>query len=436
MKRLYIVIILVLVCIFECSNITLAEGTSIFFVNGMFNNSINANNSYGVLKSKIKSELPDNADVKFGLLYNCNESFEFQLREVISQKTSDVWTYYLMTIAGLGPDWLRDARNQIEAVANVTNYVIDLDLQNHVKRYNEELAKGRRVIAVSHSQGNFYANEAHSLVNSDRFFVVGVANPASHVAGGGDYVTVTNDETINMVRTLAGSTLEGNCVNENTSDVLGHHSFVNEYLAGDVSGPQIVNSVIALIVKDTVSDSEIFFEDFENLSDDQVWGNIVEQDGNHVLRLSRAKNNCVGQSSEAPELQFSDHIEFSFRVNLNPQMDEYSQYCSYEALGVGLDIVDIVTHHVNLMTFSAPNVVQFANGYTVSSAYTAGQWFDVKIKLQKIDDQAFTDYWINGEHYGSFSGESNLNIAKYNTVRFRTMNGTTYLDDIAFKNVQ
>jgi hypothetical protein len=65
--------------------------------------------------------------------------------------------------------------------------------------------ESNKVIIVSHSQGNFFANQAYSnavISEASRasIGIVGVANPDSFVAGGGPHVTLFEDAVINAYR--------------------------------------------------------------------------------------------------------------------------------------------------------------------------------------------------------------------------------------------
>ncbi|MFH1521795.1 MAG: putative metal-binding motif-containing protein, partial [archaeon] len=203
-----------------------------------------ANNSLFALQEKLKSELPDGIDIKFFLAYNQNEETLAQLVEVVVQQQADLLGSFWDMLAGIEimPDWFQDEIEVLASIVNASDYVLDEDLQKHVLLYKEELAKGRRVIVVSHSQGNFYANSAYDFVDSEDFSIVAVGTPASLVEGDGEYTTLVNDAIINAVRIVSSSTLPANTSNSiNTEGT--NHSFIENYLSGDVSGPQIIGHI-------------------------------------------------------------------------------------------------------------------------------------------------------------------------------------------------
>ncbi len=150
MKSMILVVIIVFVTAFAPVAGVKAD-TSVFYVNGMFNDEWEAEKSRDALEDRVRAELPNDADVRFDLVYNHNEAFDVQLREVLSQKNLDIWSTLLEiyrsggTISGL----LAESIDVLVASANVFNYVTDEDLQEHIVQYTEEINQGRDVIIVS-----------------------------------------------------------------------------------------------------------------------------------------------------------------------------------------------------------------------------------------------------------------------------------------------
>lgn len=121
--------------------------------------------------------------------------------------------------------------------------------------YSAELALGHKVIVVAHSQGNLYANQAFSVVTalggSTLFHIVGVATPATSVAGSGPYFTLHGD-----IITLVPGSLPANITNDSPSPCQGAlfsvacHAFDDSYMdvqKGDHTRPAIVEAVLAFI---------------------------------------------------------------------------------------------------------------------------------------------------------------------------------------------
>ena len=120
----------------------------------------------------------------------------------------------------------------------------DGDLQSMLKTLHSDI-KTRRVLIVGHSQGAFYANAVYDFLikhgmEESAVAVYNVATPASGVAGGGGYLTSSNDKVINeargdqeefggLIALPANVTLP---LPENeVADPYGGHYFRSDYLA-------------------------------------------------------------------------------------------------------------------------------------------------------------------------------------------------------------
>lgn len=287
MKSLIVMLSISLLSCF--ANIVVAEdGVTVFCANGMFNTNKELMDSCGVLEDKIRAELPEDADIIFKLSYNQQELEKItdsslidygaidplvdftataigQLFEVAVQKGTDAFDdkigsfFDWMGGVEIAPDWFQDAMKELSLVADNFSYVIDADLHDHVALYNNELGEGRKVIVVCHSQGCFYANRAYDLVSSEDFGIVAVATPSDYVAGDGEHIILTSDWVINEVVRGASlyQVLEANTTNNTSESDWTGHSFVNSYLAGDVSGPKIVGHVVDLIEGEVVDEPPV-----------------------------------------------------------------------------------------------------------------------------------------------------------------------------------
>jgi len=122
-------------------------------------------------------------------------------------------------------------------VAEVEQSNVDTML---TKYYNESFQYSHRVLLVSHSQGNLFANRVYDSINPAGFKAyfanVQVASPASSVhASMGAYVTGWVDPIINPI---PGS-MESNA----DLDFPGGHAFVAAYLDSQDSYEQIVRAI-------------------------------------------------------------------------------------------------------------------------------------------------------------------------------------------------
>jgi hypothetical protein len=141
----------------------------------------------------------------------------------------------------------------------------DQDLHKHVELYAKDLADSRRVLVVSHSQGNFYALEAFTYLlqmaankgeRTDQSLLplgvgnVEVATPARMDAWGFPWTTLQDDLVIRIVAEAMGAspanlpTIGAGPPPER--DPLGH-SFIKAYLNTKESREKIKRDMIATI---------------------------------------------------------------------------------------------------------------------------------------------------------------------------------------------
>ena len=116
--------------------------------------------------------------------------------------------------------------------------VSDFDLNTILNQIHSEVTT-RKILLVGHSQGTYYTNEMYKYlvangVSKDSIAVYDIATPASFVAGGGEYVTSSNDKVINYVRS---NEVNGNVgLNLNTLGAVG--SVVSSALRANITIPQ------------------------------------------------------------------------------------------------------------------------------------------------------------------------------------------------------
>ena len=198
-----------------------------------------------------------------------------QVAEVVWQKmVQDDFSAFWRWLAGQQPAGSR-LQKIYETIASGTNsasYIYDPDLQNQVTMYKTLLNSGKRVVIVSHSQGNFYANAAYSqliLTNSAWANSIGnvqVATPtganlAGKLGNNEPHITVPEDLVMKAVRLTQGGPLtlptkpagilssspniKELSPNNSTAwkaAVYGHH-FVKWYLAGTYTRNLILKGI-------------------------------------------------------------------------------------------------------------------------------------------------------------------------------------------------
>ena len=224
------------------------SGVVVYYGNGMFISPARARTQALLMDRKLRPSLPVGTRVTFSYAYNNSEDDVTQALQVISQALDDKAIQFQKWIntPSSAPSWARSTIKKLEQDSRESAFVNDADLTAHVAKYTADLAAGKRVIVIAHSQGNFYANRAYAnLASTAGFGIVSVGTPANGTAGGGVYTTLTNDQIVGTVpyRRTPNTTNSSMFVTA-TQDVDGH-SFTRSYLNGDVSGPQIVAQVNA-----------------------------------------------------------------------------------------------------------------------------------------------------------------------------------------------
>jgi hypothetical protein len=226
------------------------SAVAIYYGNGMYISPARARVQALVMDRKIRAALPQGVTPQFSYSYNNSEDQVTQVLQVLGQAIDDrvIRFQSWLNVPSGAPSVFRNTVKTLEQSATVSNYVKDADLTAHVSRYQSDLASGKRVIVLAHSQGNFYANQAHSrLPSTQGFSIVAVGTPASFTAGGGPHITLTNDEVIVPIpnRRPPNTTNSASFVTA-AGDADGH-SFTRSYLNGDVSGPKIVQQLASTL---------------------------------------------------------------------------------------------------------------------------------------------------------------------------------------------
>ena len=222
---------------------------SVYFVNGMNTSLSSARAQTLALEHKVRPSLPTGVTVNFSYSYNANESDTRQIVQVLSQTLNDksIPYYQWLSNPSSSPALFQTALQSLEVGSTVSSYVNDPDLQTHVQKYAADLAAGKKVVLVAHSQGNFYANRAYEQLASTSLGIVSVGTPSSYTAGNGPYTTLTTDLVIqSILQHRSANTTNGALFLLNVKDNQGH-SFRKSYLNGDVSGPKIVSQIVSQI---------------------------------------------------------------------------------------------------------------------------------------------------------------------------------------------
>lgn len=247
-----------------------ASQTVAFFVNGIDTDQEEANKNKKSLVASVNSylNLPEDSDcINSDLAYNTNELSWVDLLQgyvqAVSSDTSGFWR--IMSRLQTMPTVLQNLFSDIAVTLDKISYISDSDLRIQVEQYRHEIQDNKKkVIIVSHSQGNFYANEAQAVLSSllpiskQNFEIVSVANPDSFVGGdpNGVHTTLYGDVILIVPgRQDPNTDTAGTLCNNNGqlpgTDSFQCHGFANSYLVGTYSREKILGQIVNAIPTNT-----------------------------------------------------------------------------------------------------------------------------------------------------------------------------------------
>ncbi len=254
------------------------SGTVVLFGNGMFNSRDEATSSKIALEEALLPWWPTlNSKLRFDVSYKRSEPLLEQLVNVAVQKgVSDFenfWTW--LSSLSVAPRWFKDAIEErvVTLFGRGTTFP---NLKEHFESYARYIRTGYNVILVSHSQGNFYANQAMRNLSaypdgsltgsiekkqrtnslfpkfSNLFANVQVATPVSATVDTSPWTTFKDDFVMATLRKKV-SVLPGNVESLGIGsppegDFLGH-SFTKAYLRNAESKQKILRDIQSAYIK-------------------------------------------------------------------------------------------------------------------------------------------------------------------------------------------
>ena len=247
-----------------------APGTVVVFGNGIMNTEDDAADSREKLRGELLAVLPieDFNKLQFALAYNKSYGFFRDLYESAKQKVLSenlpVAFWRWLGNQEVMPDALQTELKSMATRFDFATRVAPEDLNNHILLYRTSMLEGKKVLVVSHSQGNFFVNAAYeklftgsnALTTTSSFGIVAVATPASFTAGGGPYTTLVEDL---VIQAIALATPPGvlpprssdnitNIGSGATSSDWKGHGFIEEYMAqGSRSIVQVMNDTTTML---------------------------------------------------------------------------------------------------------------------------------------------------------------------------------------------
>jgi hypothetical protein len=225
------------------------QRATVFFGNGVWNTceaaQVSTNALAGALQGLLTAD--ERSSVSFALACNPTRGYFADAWRATRQYFQGNFTAFYGAMVGVLeiPDPLLQVLLSGALVINAGSVVDAPTLNAHVGDYQSLLLEGQKVIVVSHSQGNFYANSAAAQLTSDQrrsFGIVAVATPSDHVEGNWPFTTLKNDRVITPIP----GALHWNVDNgAQTAHDLSGHQFVVSYLApGSTSRSRILSQVV------------------------------------------------------------------------------------------------------------------------------------------------------------------------------------------------
>ena len=209
-----------------------------YFINGVMNNQREAKQSRDKLRRMVHS-------APITLLYNTNHLL-LQFFDLWVHKSGEMIVDHRSTLRFWG--FIYETMPSDSSLTNAfmkwydpdrdIGYWAKKDLNKMIKRVKRSLKKNKKVVIISHSEGNFFYRNIHKALaqwdikkTQQCFAGVGIATPLSSKFGDYSYVTNSNDKIINTARRLWGSTLDANITIPNGYGGFLGHDLQNTYLS-------------------------------------------------------------------------------------------------------------------------------------------------------------------------------------------------------------
>lgn len=211
-------------------------------------------NAMDVLAPAIGASYRDEG-VRVALAYNPTSGLDEDLMATIKQKMTEypgvseekIIKAFVRKIFDVSlPQTLKDYISQYHInKINDSGFITygDADLADVEGALRSNLVENQKIVLCGYSQGNIYVNQLYNrlttgsnAVPKSAIKIVGIASPAAYVAGGGDYLTSTNDKIIAGLRLLDFAVLPSNCTISKTAKDENGHSFESVYMNPDLEG--------------------------------------------------------------------------------------------------------------------------------------------------------------------------------------------------------
>jgi hypothetical protein len=253
---------------YQCPKSLLQINLAVIHGNGMRTEKSDATANLEALRPLVAKRLgQDPYAIAFGLAYNHKEQWSEEMFKIFQERAIMSPTLYMRMLSQLVPmpEDMKDALTHLAAELDLSAFIDDADLEQHVQTYRDHLRKGHKVVVIAHSEGNLYANAAYRRLfetalptpGQEDFGIVSVALPGPTVAGWqpaacpvvGCYTTLVNDVVVAVVRQRLPDTAPANAtagLDWVRYDWTGHY-LRESYLRVKSSREQILDHVASFV---------------------------------------------------------------------------------------------------------------------------------------------------------------------------------------------
>ena len=214
------------------------ETFAVLFSNGTLASRKSAQRSLEMLTDAVGGTA-SGQPIRYDLAYNNTDGAFADLLQSLDQQLTQFTSQTMLWLQGQGviPGWFSDLVSRLLQAAYQINAP---ELQAQINKYQTAIARGQKVLVVSHSQGNVYVNQAKQLlqlapgVDMRAFGIVAVATPANNVGGAaGPYFTNHRDIISFVPASLPSNWTLRDATGSlaDSRDRVAAHSFVDTYMS-------------------------------------------------------------------------------------------------------------------------------------------------------------------------------------------------------------